>query len=396
MESWIDQFIASTANLDSPELFRKWCAINTIAAALEQKVWLPTAQIIYPNLYIVIVGHPGVGKTKSVRAAKKYFIELPDYHLASTSLTASSLIDSLVRSKRTHIDKALGAVEYNTMAIMADEMGAFMHEYANEMIAVLSAFYDPDSYGQERRGNDIKIKIKSPQINLLAGSTPSNLMKFMPEFAWEQGFTSRVIFVFSDERFVGDDFASEDKGLDVNLLHDLKVINGLHGKFEVTENYRTAVNNWRAAGEPVVPNHPKLIHYATRRRVHLYKLSMVAAIDRSNTLLLTKDDFNRALGWLLEAELTMPDIFKAGASGADSKAMDEIYHYVLVSDIGGKGVAEHKITNFARERVPIHSILRVIEIMERSGMLRSLGYDSRTGQRRFVADVPDITDVDPI
>jgi len=42
---------------------------------------------------------------------------------------------------------------------------------------------------------------------------------------------------------------------------------------------------------------------------------MVAAVDRSDTLLLTKDDFNRAMGWLLEAEMNMPDIFRLGRRG---------------------------------------------------------------------------------
>lgn len=399
--SWIDRFVESTVNLESPVLFRRWSAIATIAAALEQKVWLQTSTPLFPNIYTVIIGHPGVGKTRSVRAAKRYFTELPEHHLAPTSMSPASLVDALTRSKRTHIDKLGVAKEYNSITIMADELGAFMHKYDDEMVGVLSAFYDNDIYGQERRGNELRIKIKSPQVTMLAGSTPSNLMKFMPENAWEQGFTSRIVLVFSDERFVGDDFAVEDKGIDPDLVADLKVINGLHGKFEVTEAYRSAVNDWRAAGEPVVPNHPKLIHYATRRRVHLYKLSMVAAIDRSNHLLLTKDDFNRALGWLLEAELTMPDIFKAGAGSADSKAMDEIFHFVLVNEAkykNGKGVSlgvpEHKMINFARERLPVHSILRVVEIMEQAGKIRSLGMDGRTGQRRFVAEVPDITDVD--
>ena len=341
------------------------------------------------------MGHPGVGKTRSVRAVKRYFTELPEYHLAPTSMTASSLVDALLRSKRTHIDKLGQAKEYNSITIMADELGAFMHKYDDEMVGVLSTFYDTDVYGQERRGNEIRIKMKSPQVSMIAGSTPSNLMKFMPEGAWEQGFTSRIILVFSDERFIGDDFASEDKGIDPDLTADLKVINGLHGKFEVTPDYRDAVNNWRAAGEPVVPNHPKLIHYATRRRVHLYKLSMVSAIDRSNALVLTKADFNRALGWLLEAELTMPDIFKAGAGSADAKAMDEIYHYVLTSnrrDAKGKsmGVPEHKIINFARERLPVHSVMRVVEIMEQSGMIHAIRTNGLTGQRVFEASVPDV------
>lgn len=379
----------STANLESPEIFRKWAAITTIASTLEQKVYLKTSSNLYPNLYCFLVAHPGVGKTRTVRAVKRYINEIPDNHIAPTSVTAASLVDSLVKAKRTIIRLPEGPLEYNSILIAADELTAFMHKYDDEMIGVLSAFYDNDIYGQHRRGNDIRIQIKSPQVNILSGTTPSNLIKFLPENAWEQGFTSRIILVFSDERTIGDDFANHDTSLNGDLVHDLKSINSIMGEFKVTEEYRTAVNNWRSLGEPTVPNHPKLIHYATRRRVHLYKLSMVAAIDRSDTLLLCKEDFNRAMGWLLEAEQNMPDIFKAGAGGADAKAMDEIYHYVLVSD-RGQGVSEHKITKFAAERVPIHSIMRVIEIMERSGQIRATHHDPKTNLRMYSAQVPDL------
>ncbi len=335
------------------------------------------------------MAHPGVGKTRTVRAVKRYFTETPEPHIAPTSVTASSLVDALVKAKRTLIRIHEEPLEYNSLLIAADELSAFMPEYGNEMIGVLCAFYDNDTYGQHRRGNEIRISIKSPQINILSGTTPSNLIKFLPENAWEQGFTSRIILVFSDERTIGDDFAGHDTSLNKDLVHDLKAISTLMGEFKVTEDFRTAVNNWRSLGEPPVPNHPKLIHYATRRRVHLYKLSMVAAVDRSDTLLLTRDDFNRALGWLLEAEITMPDIFKAGAGNADAKAMDEIYHFVQIND-RGQGVIEQKLINFARERVPIHSVGRVVEIMERSGMIRTVAFDKKTGLRYFSAQLPNI------
>lgn len=275
-------------------------------------------------------------------------------------------------------------LEYNTMLIAADELGTFMHQYDDEMVGVLSAFYDPDPYGQNRRGKEIKIKIASPQLNILCGTTPSNLMKFMPEGAWDQGFTSRIIMVFSDERIIGDDFAVETRSTSQNLLHDIKTINSLVGEFKVTEDYRTAVNNWRQMGEPPTPSHPKLLHYNTRRRVHLYKLSMVSAIDRGDVLLLTVDDFNRAMGWLLEAESYMKDIFAAGAVGADGRVIDEAYFFCLTSD-SGAGVGEQKLVNFMRERVPSYSVLRMIEIMERSGLIAAVSQDKLTGLRMFKA-----------
>jgi hypothetical protein len=383
LESWIDAFSIHTDNLESPSLFRKWAGIFTVAAAMEMKTWLMTSSPLYPNLYIFIVGHPGVGKNRIIRVAKRYMNEIPEFHFAPTSLTGAALVDTLAASKRFIARLPDPPLEYWNTTITAEELTAFMHKYDDEMVGLLSAFYDPDPYAQSRRGKDIKIKIDRPQVNLISGTTPSNLVQLMPESAWDQGFTSRVILVHSDERIVGDDFAGTSRALAEDLIHDIKQIGALSGEFKVTSDYRDAVNNWRALGEPPTINHPKLLHYKTRRRVHLYKLSMVSAADRGDVLLLTKDDFNRAMGWLLEAENAMPDIFTAGSTGTDARAIDEIYHYITTND-RGDGIPEHQIVNFARTRVPIHAILRVIEIMMASGQITSRGQDKH-GQRWFRA-----------
>jgi hypothetical protein len=381
--SWIESFVEHTDNLESPTLFRKWAGIFTVAAAMEMKTYLQTSSPLYPNLYIFIVGHPGVGKNRIIRVAKKYMNELPEFHFAPTSLTGASLVDTLAGSKRFIARLPDPPLEYNNTVITAEELTAFMHKYDDEMVGLLSAFYDPDPYAQSRRGKDIKIKIDRPQVNLISGTTPSNLIGLMPESAWDQGFTSRVILVHSDERIVGDDFAGTARELDTDLTHDIKMIGALSGEFKVTSEYRDAVNNWRSLGEPPTVAHPKLLHYKTRRRVHLYKLSMVSAADRGDVLLLTKEDFNRAMGWLLEAESFMPDIFNAGSTGQDGAALDEIYHFIQVSD-KGEGVPEHKIVHFARSRIPAHTILRVIDIMMASGQIQSRGQD-RFGHRWFRA-----------
>lgn len=385
MDCWIESFIAYHDNLDSPVAFRRWTAITTIAAALEQKVWLMTSSRLPPNIYTFLVGHPGVGKTRTIRASKAYLLELPDPHMSPTSLTGASLVDALLAAKRMIVRLPDQPLEYNSLPIFVDEVGAFMHKYDNEMVSLLSAFYDPDPYGQQRRGNDLKIKIPSPQVNILAGVTPSTLLDLLPEGSWTQGFTSRIMLIFSDERIIGDDFARQTKPLSPELLHDLKLISAMMGKYEVTEDYRAAVNAWRQLGEPPMPSHPKLIHYNTRRRVHLYKLSMIIAASRSSVLTLTKDDFNTAMRWLLEAEDLMSDVFKAGSSGADSRAMDEIYHYILIEDKESRGLPEAKVVRKARELVPAHSVLRVLEIMERSEMISV--HKDRFGQRTFKAVV---------
>jgi hypothetical protein len=356
---------------------------------LEQKVWLQTSSHLFPNLYTTLIGHPGTGKTRSIRAVRSYLHEVPDFHFAPTSLTAASLVDALAASKRTFIQLPDPPMEYNTLAIVADELGSFMHKYDHEMVAVLSSFYDPDPYGQDRRGKEIKIRIKSPQLSILAGSTPSNLMQFVPETAWDQGFMSRMILVYSDERIIGDDFIHESKPLDKDLLHDIKLINSMSGKYTVSDEYRAAVNAWRQNNEELPdiprPSHPKLNHYNSRRRVHLYKLSMVAAAERSNGLRLTADDFNRAMGWLVEAEHFMPDIFTASSGGLDSQVMEEAMFFCQSLAQLGKMVPEPKLVEFISKRLPAHSVMRVVDNMIRSGMVEIMGTDAKTQLRTFRA-----------
>src|SRR6516164_1438064 len=67
--SWIERFIDYTSNLEAPEIWRKWSAISMIAATLEQKVWADTGGNLYPNLYVFLVGQPGMGKSRSIMAA---------------------------------------------------------------------------------------------------------------------------------------------------------------------------------------------------------------------------------------------------------------------------------------------------------------------------------------
>lgn len=387
--SWIDTFVEETKNLYSPVIFRRWAGIMSIAAAIEHKVWLTTSSALPPNLYVFLMGHPGTGKTRTIREARRYLRELPEPHIAPVSLTFASLIDALQRHKRTIIRMPDAPLEYNSMVIAADELGSFMHKYDKEMADGLSALYDPDPYSQERRGRETKVKIQCPQINMLCGSSPSNIMDTLPESAWGQGFTRRVIMVFSDEQIIGDDFVEKDNSLSKDLIQDLKRISTIIGEYKVTEDYRNLVNLWRQDGEQLEgfprPTHPRLAFYNASRKVNLYKLSMIAAIERSDVLTLTKDDFNRAMGWMLEAETFMPDVFKAGSANTDSNAMDDIYFFINSSDFGN-GVPEQRIMNYARDKVPLQSLMSIMKAMEATGQIKRVEYDKKTNQHFWKAN----------
>src|SRR6516162_747280 len=379
--SWIESFVEHTANLEAAPLYRKWAAISLLAATLEQKVSIDTGSLLYPNLYVFLVGRPGIGKSRTITAALSVFRELPDPKVGATSMTMAALVDHLHESKRVIIRQGEPTIDYNTMLIAADELSAFMDTFETGLIAGLTTFYDCVPYSQGRRVKDIRIKIAAPQLNILSGTTPSNLMRFIPDYAWEQGFTSRVIMVYAEDQPLIDIFNTPKPEKAVDLIHDLKVINALSGICGWNDEYANAMNNWKTLGCPPKPEHPKLEHYCSRRFSHLLKLTMIANVDRVGHLYLTKEDFNKAMGWLLEVELAMPNVFTQGFIIADAKVMDEIHHHLKGFP---DGLDEMRLLRFAKNLIPLQTITKVFAIMEQSGMIKAVNI-TKEGLRTYKA-----------
>lgn len=365
-----------TDNLESAPIWRKWCAISTISAVLERKVFVTTSSPLYPNLYIFIVGDAGLGKTRPIMAAKSLIEEIPEHvKFAPTSVTMASLTDAMVEANRKIVRLPHGMLEYNSVYIMADELSAFMHEYAGDLVAGLTTFFDCVPYSQSRRVGKINIQIRAPQLGILSGTTPSNLIKFVPENAWEQGLMSRVILIFSEDRPIIDVFNTPKKEKPANLIHDLKIINALEGEFGWTKEYAEYMHKWKTVNLEPKPNHPKLTHYSSRRFAHSIKLAMISNVDRDGGMELTKQDFNKAMEWLLEAENLMPMIFKSGPGGADSRAIDEILFFVKQHP---NGVEEHKIVNYARQHLEYATnVVKTLELMEKSNLIYAASYDPK-------------------
>lgn len=297
--------------------------------------------------------------------ARQYLSGLHDFRIAPTSVTMASLVDFLCEGAHRIIQKyPPPALDFNSATFFADDWSAFMHTWDVELVGGLTQFYDVHQYERWRHAKQIKIKIERPQLNILAGATPQDLLTSMPANVWGQGFMSRVVMIFSNERFITDDFASKNRELDDDLKHDLNLIYNLEGQFEVSKEYRELAYEWRQAGEGPKPQHPKLEHYNTRRRAQVYKLSMVHAVDKNDSLRLTATDFKAAVAWINEAELGMEKIFNVAAT-VDAQLQDEV-----VAWLRGKGsVTQTQLVHKASRLFPGYAVLKVIDLMVYAGRI---------------------------
>ena len=366
-----------TSHITSPELFRKWAGIAAIAGALERKVWVRTkGSALYPNLYTIIVAPPGIGKTEVTWRVREMWDELEEHHVANSSVTKASLIDDLAAASRRvmRVTENPPIYTFNSLLVASNELGVLIPSYENEFMNALTDLYDGKGYSESRRTRDIKIKIDRPNLNLFAGCTPGYLRETLPPGAWDQGFLSRVILVYSGEQPLTSLFAESesDQVLGDALKKRLQEIGNFFGKYGFTEEARNFLDYWYLNGQEPRPTHPRLAHYNTRRAAHLIKLSMIATAARTDEMLIQESDVRQALDWLVEAEFAMPDIFKSMTMGGDSQIIDDCFHhlYTIYMREGKKPVAEARLILFLQERTPAHNIVRILETMERAKMIQ--------------------------
>jgi hypothetical protein len=395
VESWTDPiaaFMEYTEDYPSPEAFRLWSAIAMVGGALERRVWTRTDRgLTYGNLYLMLVAPPSVGKfiIEVVRDLWGEAID-PDTHqaafkVAPDSVTKASLVDKLASCTTCKMPLAAGGkvLEYSSLLVAAEEIGVLMPQYDMEFVGFLNGIWNNKAIHEEtrRHGPAKALLIKRPQLTLLMGVQPGWMQTVLPEEAWSTGLTARIIMVYASagpyKPLFGGKNHERDAKARKQVIAGLSELAGLFGECRWEVDAAERLQTWDAAGGPPTPSHSKLTHYNGRRTAQVLKLSMIAHVARTGKCDgITLADVDRAIGWLLLAESTMPDIFRAMIGKSDIEVIRELHLYMTSMYNMGKQkpISERLLFAFLAERLPSDKVPRVLETAERSGFItRELG-----------------------
>jgi len=369
-------FLDYTDGIASPEIFRKWAAISAVAGALERRVWVHTARSnMYPNMINLLVAPPGVGKSQIISQVYKLWQDVQKFNICSSSVTRASLVDELNKPKSLKIGHE--TIITSPMLVCASELGVLITAHDLDFLNTINDLYDcPQMYRESRRSLKEQITIECPSIHMLGGTQPAYLAETLPELAWRMGFTARTIMIYAGESIRPSLFTKSvvDSALYSTLVRDLSAIAELTGEFQWTEDAKALMEDFNLKADDSAPTHSRLQHYLPRRPLHVLKLSMVFSVDRTNELLITREDVEQAIATLLEAESLMEQIFIEMVASPDKQVMEDLHRYVMQAYLANekKPVAEARMHQFLMDKTPVNKIQFIIQSMINSGKIEKV------------------------
>lgn len=309
-----------TEDSESPDLFHKWAAVSTIASTTTRLTYVTRGHHkFYLNFWILLVAPPGVCRKSDPINASRSLIEGFDHiHLASESLTREYLLNLFAASRKRFIKMLAEKYDYATAEKMApsaltvhsSEFGVFLGQGDVRFLNDLTDIFDCKAqwrYGTIKRD---QVVLDNTWLNILGAITPGSIQEVLPDFAINGGFLSRFILVngtHKRKRVSLMDVKPKDVELFNALRSDLELISKARGDMQFSDEAASAYTRWYDRFDELDPpgGDPRLVYYNSRKPTHLINLCGVVSLSKSNSMVISAEDFKEALMLLSETERNM-------------------------------------------------------------------------------------------
>jgi len=323
LNGWLDNYLKYTEHTESPLNYHVWCGLSVIAGALQRRVYLRwgLGQVIYPNLYIVLIGQSGkTRKGVALGIAKDFLKNVPGITVTPESSSGrQAMILAMKRAATNFMDPTDNKIKFHcAVTSFSEELSVFLGQGDIAYLASLTDWYDSkDDWEYETVGRG-KDSLQGLCLNLCGGTAPDWIQSMIPQEALGGGFTSRIIFVVEEKkRQLVPEYNLDDEAIALGkaLRDDLERIGNLKGEIKFTDEGKELYKSWYIAettkldnGDPAI-NDTRFAGYCERRATHLRKLMIVCSASRGDDLLITAEDFHKARTLLENVELNMGKTF---------------------------------------------------------------------------------------
>jgi len=337
---WLAAYIEYAGFSEAPKRMHFWSAVSAIAGALRRRVWLNMGYYRWcVNHYIVFVAPPGiVSKSTTVAIAMDILRKVPGIAWGPDIVTWPALVTAFAASMESFTVEE----DYHTqcaLTLESSEFGNLVNPTDREMIDLLVTLWDSKQGGfskvTKNSGSD---KIENPFINLIACTTPAWIAGNFPEYVIGGGFTSRCLFVYTDqkEKLVAYPIYHIPPGMketQARLAADLEhIATNLVGPYVLSGEAREWGESWyqhHYSHPPAALQDEKFGGYLARKQTHLHKLAMIIAAATRDELVITAEDLQLANVQITDLEVDMPKVFARIGRSEDSIQAERLVQFVI-------------------------------------------------------------------
>jgi DNA polymerase III delta prime subunit len=326
-------------DIESDEQFITWAFYATISGALQRRVCLDqiphisTGRPIFGNIYVIFIGPPGMGKSAAGNVAVELFESfggfegIEQHHkriikIAPSSITTEQMyrylnnnytIYTLPAGHDKHLDKAGKEIKRYLSTPMSffavEELGSLFRENTGDLVKFVCQGYDGKDFHRETKTQGVDF-IKSICLMIFGCATPDWIEEVSKNGLLKQGFTARTIFIWSDSKRFFRTFWRFDRPEQLQawkeLQEHIRNLTKLYGPVQYTDEARNWIIKWYEGGGCNPINKAKVLaDYYPRKKVHLFKMSMLVHYADSCTDIITLPEVMKALDLLETAETSM-------------------------------------------------------------------------------------------
>lgn len=296
--SFFQMYFDYVGRTEAPIAFHRWSAISVVGALLGRNFRFPFGHIdLYPTQYIMLIGGAGSRKSSAISIAEKLARGAGYTKFADDRLSKEMFLKSMAYQEKPIIEDDddlddlldLTLDEPSEKYIVADEFLDFMGMNNLEFMTMLTKLWDSkDEYKHPKLHGD-DVVVTKPTVNMLSGSTLTNLTLAFPPEVVGHGFLTRMIIVQADPTGVKITWPKKpDPDAKRKMVEHVKEMRScVHGQASVTDEAYTLLDRMYKDFVPI--DDPRFTNYSNRRFTHLLKLCLCLAAMRLSTEVTAQD-----------------------------------------------------------------------------------------------------------
>lgn len=342
---WISEYIQYVTDAtESPTKFHWWSAATAISATLKRNTWIDRKLWrLYPNLYVVLVGRPGLGKGAAMHPALDLMKKAGTVNVLSDRITMEYVLEKLSKGfPRVHQGSNNGqpTLKLGTESaalLVSTELSVFITA-SQFSITALSDLWDSKEgvyqYGTRGKG---EYNIQSPCVSLFGGSAQEWLVKSIPADAVGGGFTRRVNFVLATKKDKKVPWPKAYITGPDDLVEDLRTISILRGEFNFTPGARKIFERYYNSCEPNEFDDEATCVYKTSKWANASKLAQVISASRGDSLEINELDLQMAINKVEEVVDDLKIVFRSVGESTLASASEKVLKFVETKGYASRG-----------------------------------------------------------